>query len=635
MKKILINLVFIFVLFLPFNIYAKNKVDDYYIDATVQNNGDLLVKELIVVSGTYNGYERIINYSNSNAQVFDGTLSSYNGSDIYNGDGITLSGIKIINVDGKTNYDDLYKSGIKVDKVISASNGDVNVYTERSNYDGITYRIYNPISSSKSGFYIEYTIKNMGVVHNDIAEIGWNLFTSEQSIDIDNLEMIINIPNNKDELRAWGHGPLNGLVEIINKNKIKVTITDLKANTAFDTRFVFDKQVISGSTKLSNKTALDSILTVEGKKADAANEQREAARAELQREKTIGKIIDVILGIYLIMLGLLIRKIYLKYDKEYSSTFKTKYFRDIPANYGPSTLKYLLSKQIGSNELSSSLLNLIADKFVKFEATQKKDYLLKKDSTVSKRKLLDSEEKLLDWFFNEIGNGDEVNLKQIKDNSKKHYEKFLNNYNEWKASATAEAIKENFYEDSTGGKAKGILFSILGICISFVGISYEYSSLVSLISIIISIASLIYFISFTKRTVKGNEDYLKWMGLKNFIKDFGQFKERDLPQISLWEKYLVYASVFGLAEKLSETMKIKFQEINPNYNGNNMMFDLYYFNTFGAFNRSINNSVSGAVNSALSARSIAESRNSSGGGFGGGFSGGGGGFGGGGGGGTF
>ena len=447
--------------------------------------------------------------------------------------------------------------------------------------------------------------------------------------------MIINIPNNKDELRAWGHGPLNGLVEIINKNKIKVTITDLKANTAFDTRFVFDKQVISGSTKLSNKTALDSILTVEGKKADAANEQREAARAELQREKTIGKIFDVILGIYLIMLGLLIRKIYLKYDKEYSSTFKTKYFRDIPANYGPSTLKYLLSKQIGSNELSSSLLNLIADKFVKFEATQKKDYLLKKDSTVSKRKLLDSEEKLLDWFFNEIGNGDEVNLKQIKDNSKKHYEKFLNNYNEWKASATAEAIKENFYEDSTGGKAKGILFSILGICISFVGISYEYSSLVSLISIIISIASLIYFISFTKRTVKGNEDYLKWMGLKNFIKDFGQFKERDLPQISLWEKYLVYASVFGLAEKLSETMKIKFQEINPNYNGNNMMFDLYYFNTFGAFNRSINNSVSGAVNSALSARSIAESRNSSGGGFGGGFSGGGGGFGGGGGGGTF
>jgi uncharacterized membrane protein len=126
------------------------------------------------------------------------------------------------------------------------------------------------------------------------------------------------------------------------------------------------------------------------------------------------------------------------------------------------------------------------------------------------------------------------------------------------------------------------------------------------------------------------------MGLNRFLKDFGKFKTRDLPQIELWEKYLVYAVVFGSAKKLAKTMEIKFSEMpESSYTVGDYLFDITYLRMLNNLNYNISQGVSRAVSTALSTKAISESSTSSGGGFGGGFSGGGGFGGGGGGGGRF
>lgn len=626
MKKIIYSFLLLAALLFPLNSLAKEGISNYYVDATVQSNGDIRVKELFILEGKFNGYERIIRYYN-NQNILD-------GNSLYNGDGIELIKIGSMSISKNSEFNDLYKGSTDFKKTNYADTGDYGIYTIKNVSGGFSYKIYNPSNKQQNGFYIEYVIKNMAISHDDVAELYWNLFSNEQSEYINNLEIVINIPNNKTELRTWAHGPLNGEVNIINKEKVQISIKKLSSYNELDVRLVFDNDVLSTTNKRSGISSLQNIIKYEEIKIEEANKAREEARDELKHQEIIGNIFNFISICYVILLGYTVKKIYIKYDKEHTSTFKTQYYRDIPASYGPEVVKYLLDRNIGPNQLSSSLLNLIADKFIEFEEVGKKDYLLKKsDST--KRILTDGEQKLINWFFNEIGDGKEVKLKDIKNASNKKYEKFLKNYNEWKDTVTAEAIKENFFEDNATGKTKGILISILGLMIALFGMSYYMNGLIFLIIISSSIISLVYFISFTKRTIKGNEDYLRWMGLKNFIKDFGKFKERDLPQIVLWEKYLVYASVFGLAERLSKTMKIKFEEINPNYNGNDLIFNMYYFNTFNTFNHAITNSVGGAVNTALSAKSIAASKNSSSGGFGGGFSGGGGFGGGGGGGGRF
>ena len=133
-----------------------------------------------------------------------------------------------------------------------------------------------------------------------------------------------------------------------------------------------------------------------------------------------------------------------------------------------------------------------------------------------------------------------------------------------------------------------------------------------------------------KRTKKGNEDYVRWKAFKNFLEDFGRFDIKELPEIALWEKYLVYATVFGLADKVEKAMNVKIQEYPQGTVG------VYYptwvdFHIAHMVSHSINNSFTSNQTAITNSR-IASSNRSSGGGFGGGFSSGGG-FGGGGGGG--
>ena len=107
--------------------------------------------------------------------------------------------------------------------------------------------------------------------------------------------------------------------------------------------------------------------------------------------------------------------------------------------------------------------------------------------------------------------------------------------------------------------------------------------------------------------------------------------EKSLPEIILWEKYLVYAVVLGCADKLSKTMKIKLENMNVDYT---FSFDPITFTNLRIISHTVSSSVHSARVSSYSSSS-GGSNWSSGSGGGGGFSSGGGFGGGGGGGGRF
>lgn len=117
-------------------------------------------------------------------------------------------------------------------------------------------------------------------------------------------------------------------------------------------------------------------------------------------------------------------------------------------------------------------------------------------------------------------------------------------------------------------------------------------------------------------------------GLKKFLNEFGDIGSKEAIEVKLWDEYLMYAQLFGIAKKVAEQFKKLYPDIT-NINGpeNNMVYP-YDFDTFIFINSFSNRGIS----SATSARSAAQSYSSGGGGFSSG-GGGGGSFGGGGGGG--
>ncbi len=114
-------------------------------------------------------------------------------------------------------------------------------------------------------------------------------------------------------------------------------------------------------------------------------------------------------------------------------------------------------------------------------------------------------------------------------------------------------------------------------------------------------------------TQDGEDAYSKWRGLYNFLNSMTLMNERTVVDLPLWEKYLVYATAFGISEKVVKALEIRC----PDLQASAMLNSGYYrSSSFRSSGRSFRSSTRNASSA---------SRYGGGGGYGGGGRGGGGG----------
>lgn len=595
MKKLYIILIAIIIL-IPFKIKAINThIDKYYIDVTILDNGNVNVKELFVYKGSFNGAYKKISLENvASSDLFI-------DANLYTPDSINLTAIKDIPVDKNVNYNYINNSGTAYTRNDSATIGSSLLYLFTKENKTYTYKMFNP--GSYKGFYIEYVLENSVITHKDISELWLNIFKQVED-DVNYLEIRVNFSKSNKNIKAWAHGSLNGNIEI-KDNKAIFILNNMEKKESLDIRLAFDK---INAKKTTNIEALDKIINYETKLADIANKERELARQKIlekeNKEKQNAHLFFILASSWLGGLVILIFFIYRNYDKEYYSDFKGKYFRDIPKEENPVLVGYLMEKRIGNKELASVILNLINKKNITFEEQNQNDYLFSLNNINNLDEVEIQTIKLL--FENE----NNIKLSQFKENAKNNHDSFLKNYNEWFNKANKLVNEKNYFEDRKTIKFYSILYVGLGLCLLFMYNNfvnkYMYFSV-----LVVSIIAIVYFLVYSRRTKEGNQEYLKWVGLKNFMNDFGKMDIKNLPEVYLWEKYLVYAVTLGCANRLIKVMKLKIDENTPDTNITNNILTI----------TNINNIVTTSVNSAVStAKSIAASNNSSGAGNGGGFS---------------
>ena len=644
MRKIRLILFSIFIMFLPIFVYADGTAR-YYIEVNVLDTGDAEIKELKLMDGVYKGYKTSIRYKSNGLSKFDGSKSSFEGSDIYNASALT--NVKVYDVKfTTTDFSVINKENKEFVLVNSAKKGDYGVYTKTKNSEGVDIMSYQPSSYARASL-ITYTLKDLVVVHNDIAEIAHDFIGTDYAEEINNLIIRINLPSSSKELRIFSHGPLNGNNRIIDDKSVEITYKRLPKNNQVDARVVFDKSLVPKATKKSNADGLNKILEVEKERANYANKLRESARKREKMLQTLPIIMEILLGIWLIGLVAIVYKFYNKNDKEYRSEFDGKYFRDFPEEYTPSTVSYLMNKSINNLSFNAGILDLIRKKAITIEEVtidkkglfknkQQKDYKLSRNMNFNLDTLSTSEKKLFNLLIGTVGNGDYVILGDMKEFSKDYdnAKRLISGYDSWRYACESEAETEEFYENTKKEKTNCILYSLIFIPITFLALLCGSNMGRVLLMDLFGILAIIYFSSATKRTKKGNEQYHKWKGLKNFLADFGRLDEKDLPEIKLWERYLVYATMFGLAVKVQNAMKMNLERMNysDNIDFTYLYFDNYYFSNL--MTNAVNSSFSSARGT-ISTHELASSSDSSSGGYGGGSSFGGGGFGGGSGGGRF
>ena len=98
-------------------------------------------------------------------------------------------------------------------------------------------------------------------------------------------------------------------------------------------------------------------------------------------------------------------------------------------------------------------------------------------------------------------------------------------------------------------------------------------------------------------TQYGVNEQAKWYGLYNFLNSDTLIKEKGVYDLPLWEKYLIYATAFGISEKVIKAIKIHAVELNidnsPILNHHFYIHSRSFHRTSRAFGRSIHTSSRG------------------------------------------
>ena len=630
--SIIIVIAVLVIMFLPvgFSLFDGEPTDKFLSEIEILDDGSIKVRELIKMNGEYNGMERDVSYVSYSNEPYNGDISAIEGnSDLYDGSGITDIKVGSISDDGDLTFDDFNRDINYFDEVSYASNGTSSKYTFKTFMDEVNLKLFNP-SDLDEIFYIEYTVTDVVVVHNDIAELAWNTLGDGYRENIGDYEVKVILPNSDSDYRVWLHGPLNGNIERTNNKEALGTFNFLGAYNPVSVRLIFDKSLVPNATKVSGLTAKSAIIDYQTELSDEANRERE----KIQRQNMILIIASSVWALIAISLAV---SVYLREKKMKKTAFNMEYFRDFPASYGPEVLEFLIDKNVTEKSLSATILNLIYKKVLKVEVIDRKlkdDYKLVLQE-YDEASLSETEKIALNLIINEIGNSKEVVLSTIKKHCStlSNANNVMDLYNDFIKTSKNLGKSELFFAKTPGIVASTVIFSLLGIILAFISFGLDLSWL-GIIIIILMIFLIIFVITRKFYTKKGAEHYAKWMAHKNFLEDFSRFNEKELPEVTLWDKYLVYAVVLDCADKLSKEMELKMPNMDTSdttYVGYNP-YMTHYIITSNIYS-SINSGIHTAVASSRS--SIAASQASSGGGFGGGSIGGGGSFGGGGGGGRF
>ena len=251
MKKLLVLLI----LCCPFIIKAQD-IDNYYINATINSNGDLLVEEYIETKEENGYFERDIYYQD-NYVSDENALKTLEYTSLNNGSSVEFLTVGSV---AKTKKDSVEFTGVKeFNKVNVGSLGDTGIYLLRSDEGKEYIRLYK---KGDDAYYLKYIIKDLAVKHNDIGEIYFNLIKNNKD-NIKNLKVVINLPDNNKAYAFCTGAPVK---KIINNNyKINYLYKNVLENQDIKLRVLFDKDLIKITTKLSNIEALNKIINTEKK----------------------------------------------------------------------------------------------------------------------------------------------------------------------------------------------------------------------------------------------------------------------------------------------------------------------------------------------------------------------------------
>lgn len=530
---------------------------------------------------------------------------TYDFSSSYNGQYVTLGSVKPLPKGFNIEENPTVTVSDKAEK-ITTENGVETVFTKRQIRveseklkDGIKLKVYNPGAYDKVVLKVTWQIKHMLDLYSDVAVLNW-FPISDWDKSIGHVDFTVDgLDSNKGELYAHAG--------FFQKNP-QVQRTDEGYNIQFDNFPAKGKLELhaywpmtaslksKNSTNIIDSSAKDKFLKQEN---------------DIVRNRKIYHIIfyGLFPGLLLVLFVIAI----VLYSSVLRSTRPPRFPKDsrlydIPQNLAPLVLAQNVYNQrfdiSGLNSVTypisfnhmvqATILDLIDRGNLSFSQSTEEPIL----EFVKRDGLADFELAFIEMLFDgqtQVKEKDMFSRYYInEDEIESQYKKAKNSTERDKLRSIGRNIRSLFLDDATRvtqgverqekqlglpslyrqltpsethlSSVANIMFISLYVLIAIgffllsIGFSSNLSFLYLLIFFPVITIHFIYRLQINGR-VKGclvpeNSDiYYQWHSFNNMIKSIGQFNQAELQSIVLWNRILVYATLYGQAKKVSDVLK--------------------------------------------------------------------------------
>lgn len=501
-------------------------------------------------------------------------------------------------------------------------------------------------STTRKQYLISYRVNDVITKYNDCAELYWQFVGNEFEISANKITGTIKLPANVqhlEDLKVWGHTKyLNGEVKVVSSDTVEFNLDNYKSKNYVEVRLTMPTYLFENisSENISQEEKIDDIIKEETEWANEANARRDRRNKNFKLLILATILVNTSIGI---MFSKKIKKNkqFLEKNPNILPEQQLEYYRELPdKEETPLEAVFILKtgykQSCLPNVFSATILNFALKGYIRIEQEGKTIKILL--NKIKTDELTGDEKKVLE-ILRAASNNNELTMAELEKYIKNYPSKLMNLNSTFEKVSKTQASEKGKFDTNRFNKQivyaeknVGYIFILIIIIIaSIFTIGYAYKNVQGML-ITCTIISLAFFIvvtiinlilnikittSFNGFTQKGINEQEQWKAFKKYMEDFSYLNEKEVPELVLWEKYLVYATAFGIANKVLKQLKVKYPELNNQDTISNMVLFNAMYNANG-LNANFINSISTSTSRMYS------STYSSGTGGGGGFSGGGG-----------
>ncbi|MDF2865411.1 MAG: hypothetical protein K0R72_220 [Clostridia bacterium] len=601
-KKILFTLTVIVLCFSTTLFAVEYDVENYKINAVVNDDGSMDVTEYLKYhfDENMNGLYRDVLYKytfNGQKNDMQPTSSRYQAS-----------GIENINVYiSDTSFENMVEAKLQDENTLS--NGMNNVFSISDRVENgyrTKIKAYSPVSEGSYKYVkFEYTIKDVVVNYSDYAEFYWNFIGKDWECYISNFELYVKFPISEN-LKAYGHTYANIDNFNIVGNQVSMKVNGISEETAVDIRSIFPNTYMGNVSKNINENYNFTELANIEKQMDKNKENY-----ALSNKIWIGyALINIIIFIYLIIKAS-------NYANKNKKSYKTvEHYTDLPDTYSLgeySCIKNIMFGYSDPNLIIATILDLSNRKYIKLESLKKSkilkdtyEYYVSVDTKKNLDALTDYEKEVLNYIFaKKLEN--KIDLTDFENNRFELNERFKElgldyslgaKYRKVCTSKTSENDKKMYNPVPNSIWKSFFACLVITLVIAFINIFIispipDKALMVFVIAFIgiFEFAVLGLLIATVGKSIKDEYvyEYNKLLGLEKYLKEYSLIKERYPIELVLWEKYLVFATLFGIADKVSKEFK---EELLKQGYDEDYIYTTYPYIHMGIYSHALTTSVS-------------------------------------------